>query len=206
MRYRIIFNVIASIMVISNANAYDTAQKEKCLQNSDKVVWVESTGACVPLNTCNDSRYSAYCDNTTFSQHVDAINSVAASELAELHAEVINGFELPAVNTYLHGTNYVGITDYNNKNYIVYDFGSVTNDRANPLSIDILRLACRALDGSIDDEFIKNDLENSYILCKFYSDAKMRNCIEKIPYVSADLDGNTLKSKEFDKNICAIYF
>ena len=57
-----LLSVIAVLAVINVANA---GIKETCLEHPDKLVWVEKTQRCVPINPCkSDDReiVNAYCD------------------------------------------------------------------------------------------------------------------------------------------------
>lgn len=61
---KFITGILLSLIVVSNALAYDPEDKKKCLQHPDKFVWIESKGACIPVNPCLDKwgdKYSAYC-------------------------------------------------------------------------------------------------------------------------------------------------
>lgn len=56
-----LLSVIAGLAVIGSANA---GIKETCLEHPDKLVWVEKTQRCVPINPClSDDKeiHDAYC-------------------------------------------------------------------------------------------------------------------------------------------------
>lgn len=54
-----LLSVLAGLAVITSASA---GIKETCLENPDKLVWVEKTGECIPVNPCEKGeKYNAYC-------------------------------------------------------------------------------------------------------------------------------------------------
>ena len=58
---KILLSAVAGLAVINAANA---GIKETCLQHPDKLVWVEKTERCVPINPCESDDidiHDAYC-------------------------------------------------------------------------------------------------------------------------------------------------
>ena len=54
-----LLSVLAGVAVITSASA---GIKETCLQNPDKLVWLEKDNTCIPVHPCENEKYSAYCD------------------------------------------------------------------------------------------------------------------------------------------------
>jgi hypothetical protein len=69
---------MAAVLATSAANAYDDGIKKKCLENPDKVVWIESRGACIPINPCDEKygdKYGVYCSPRFKYVSVDSVET-----------------------------------------------------------------------------------------------------------------------------------
>lgn len=114
-----------SAVVISGASAYDQTDKEKCLANPDKVVWVEAKGACVPKNPCTNDKFKAYCDEKTFA---------SINDISWLHASILGNLRLGPngagadFKTSVVDENYIYILD--SVDYIVYKFSGFTDEQS----------------------------------------------------------------------------
>ncbi len=133
MKTKMIMGALIAMTAISGANAYNQADKDKCLANPDKVVWIESKGACIPVNPCNNSKYEAYC-NRIF-KDVQVANKSNALDLIRLYSEKFFGTRYCDIeskwigNTLSSDGTLIGDDYYGcklNGNYIVFQFDDVS--------------------------------------------------------------------------------
>ncbi|MDR1337606.1 MAG: hypothetical protein LBJ73_01080 [Rickettsiales bacterium] len=92
MKNKMMIGAMAAMLAATSANAYNQADKDRCLANPDKVVWVESKGACVPKNPCDgkyDYKYIAYCSEKFGSVVVDSVDT-AINMVKSFHATSMN--------------------------------------------------------------------------------------------------------------------
>ena len=125
---KILLSGLAGLAVINAANA---GIRETCLQNPDKLVWVEKTERCVPINTCKASDQTivdSYC-NRDFAD-VQVENYDQADKLAHKYIEVRMGKSVTSggvIETTYMGNDYYGYK-LSDGGYEVFEFDD-TSDR-----------------------------------------------------------------------------
>lgn len=125
-----LLSVLAGLAVITSASA---GIKETCLQNPDKLFWVEDSQACVPLNTCYETKYSAYCEKMFASEHVnfqmeteDIASKVAKNYIKQVYGyddakPVHQGDSTSAIDQDFLAYSYDG-----GKKYVQFEFDDIT--------------------------------------------------------------------------------
>ncbi|MDR1337991.1 MAG: hypothetical protein LBJ73_03095 [Rickettsiales bacterium] len=120
---KLMMGALVAAMFVSGAYAYDQADKDKCLANPYRVVWLESKGACIPINPCKKIKFSAYCDKKTFAS-INDIDVFLAQNLVSLWRGNGNDYLIGRVESnYIHHTHFQN--NYIN-DYIVAKFGGLT--------------------------------------------------------------------------------
>ena len=126
-----LLSVIAGLAVIGSANA---GIKETCLEHPDKLVWVEKTERCVPINTCKSSDQAivdAYC-NRVF-KDVQLGNWRKGATVVEEYARnnlgvgvTIKELKNHGVDTSLFGQDYVRAV-LSDGGYMVFEFDDLSD-------------------------------------------------------------------------------
>ncbi len=84
--------VLAGVAVIGSANA---GIKETCLEHPDKLVWVEKTQRCIPINPCksdDESIKKAYCMNDYSLANYYKLpegNTLSSAEVVNIYANYL---------------------------------------------------------------------------------------------------------------------
>ncbi len=153
---KILLSAVAGVAVINAANA---GIKETCLDNPDKLVWVEKTERCVPINTCKSSDQTivdSYC-NTTFAD-VQVGNYEQADKLARKYIQVRMNKSVTSggvIKTTYIGQDYYGYK-LSDGGYVVFEFDD-TSDRTDlDVKQGVVSALCRIVGGF--------DLTSSYTI------------------------------------------
>jgi hypothetical protein len=129
------------------ANAGRQEDKIKCLANSDKAFWIESKGACIPLNPCGNSRFSAYCVRAF--ANIQVGNASQAIQLAEKYAEYNEGINCKVVNapkSKLTGQDF--IVCIGEDDYLQFEFDDVSETDNTVAELGYQEGLCIAYGGS----------------------------------------------------------
>ena len=126
-----LLSMTAALAVIGAANA---GIKETCLEHPDKLVWVEKTQRCIPINPCksdNTAIREAYC-NTAF-QNVQLGNWRQGLVVAEKYSKRYLGVDIVNTNdmygdkdTNLFGQDYIP-AKLSDGGYIVFEFDDLSD-------------------------------------------------------------------------------
>ncbi len=120
-----LLSVLAGVAVIGSANA---GIKETCLEHPDKLVWVEKTQRCVPINPCkSDDReiVNAYCDY--FFEYSDMKDNIKREKLIKKYLGIDN-IHVSILESYADGYGFEQgwlAVNYNGY-YKVFPYGNET--------------------------------------------------------------------------------
>lgn len=151
-----LLSVLAGVAVIGSANA---GIKETCLEHPDKLVWVEKTQRCIPINPCKSDDADikrAYCIEYTFYDF--PITEGLARKVIEKYFEYDGSVtELK----FFKSDASVGVT-YDNGNYAEIKFLYFVPDlEPHNKELDFTGLACAA----ITKKQPFSDYDENYIFC-----------------------------------------
>ena len=142
---KILLSGLAGLAVINAANA---GIKESCLQKPDKLVWVEKTERCVPINTCKAKDrviVGSYC-NKAFAE-IEVGNHEQADKLARKYIEVKMGKSVTSggvLETTLVGQDYYAYK-LSDGGYVVFEFGDTSDRTERQVQFGIVRGVCEMI-------------------------------------------------------------
>lgn len=142
---KLMLGMLAAMIAVSCANAYDQSQKEKCFKNPDKAAWVESKGACIPVNPCKNDKFEVYCDRRFAEIHVPTPTD--AGKLIDLYAKRhnLNCTGKKDVDSAFFGQDFVPCIG---NDYVMFEFNGISNSNS-PGRVGYKRGQCMALDGKV---------------------------------------------------------
>lgn len=164
-----LLSVITGLAVIGSAQA---GIKETCLQHPDKLVWVEKTQRCVPINPClSDDKEikDAYCDDTTFANiSLSNIHASMVVGLVPLYRKCLLGEELPDAFPVKYPSlaepNYLAEHLVGAGMYTVYKFANLDVNRSS--AMEYLKGVCNAIGGADTGRTFYNDAGFASIECR----------------------------------------
>ena len=129
-----LLSIGAALAVIGAANA---GIKETCLEHPDKLVWVESTQRCLPINTCKSDDQDvvdAYC-NRIFKDARFA-QDIIGQKLVYKYVENVLGLTIDSTNydTHTFGQDYIHCK-LSNGGYMTFEFDNLS-ETSDSISMD----------------------------------------------------------------------
>ena len=147
-----LLSITAALAVIGAANA---GIKETCLEHPDKLVWVEKTQRCIPINPCesDDAEIKrVYCDDITFAEtslsYMSACQAIEVPTLYEMCLGIYNGSGAPTHVKYPWASkpNYLAKQDIAEGTYKVYKFADAWLERSS--AFEFLNAICNGISGA----------------------------------------------------------
>lgn len=145
-----LLSVVAGLAVVSAANA---GIKETCLEHPDKLVWVEKTQRCIPINPCKSDDATiqdAYC-NTTFARV--QLGSIAQGQKL-VEAYLANNMNVSGTyvgnrhrDTSLLGQDFIPY-ELNDGGYVVFEFDDLSDITKSQIADGAMKGACYVFGGS----------------------------------------------------------
>jgi hypothetical protein len=136
---------MAAVLATSAANAYDDGIKKKCLENPDKVVWIESRGACIPRNPCENNRFEAYCSRVF--EKVQLETTELGEKFADMYVKEKLGLAEGCTTIYSYASSIPGNTDWvechiGDKNFIEFTFDDMSENFSTTYNLGIIKAIC----------------------------------------------------------------
>ena len=189
-----LLSIVAGLVVINTASA---GIKETCLENPDKLVWVEKTERCVPINTCKASDpaiVDSYC-NRVF-KDVQLGNWRKGATVVEEYVRnnlgvsvTIEELKNHGVDTSFFGQDYVRAV-LSDGGYMVFEFDDLSDMGGADVREGAGRAACAVYGG----EWSSFDGNQRHASCEGLSEA---GC-EKVAELMTELRDGTLVSYSYD--------
>ena len=149
-----LLSVVAGVAVIGAANA---GIKETCLEHPDKLVWVEKTQRCIPINPCksdDETIQDVYC-NKTFA-NVQLGDWFSGPKVVEAYVEKVLGLHVVDNRTYVQTDINVFGQDYvpcktNDGGYVVFEFDDLNDWTSSDIYEGVVESACIIYNGEFSN-------------------------------------------------------
>ena len=147
-----LLSITAALAVIGSANA---GLKETCLEHPDKLVWVEKTQRCIPINPCesDDAEIKrVYCDDITFADTSLSYGSaIQVLEIPSLYEMCLGSYSgggatINVKYPWASKPNYLAKQDIAEGTYKVYKFADAWLDRSS--AFEFLNAICNGISGA----------------------------------------------------------
>ncbi|MBQ1927974.1 MAG: hypothetical protein II179_02815 [Alphaproteobacteria bacterium] len=145
-----LLSMTAALAVIGAANA---GIKETCLEHPDKLVWVEKTQRCIPINPCksdDETIQVVYC-NVTFAKI--QLGSIAQGQKL-VEAYLANNMNVAGSyvgnrhrDTSLLGQDFIPY-ELNDGGYVVFEFDDLSDITESQIADGAMEGACYVFNGS----------------------------------------------------------
>lgn len=129
-----LLSVLAGLAVITSASA---GIKETCLENPDKLFWVEASQACIPVNPCEEGEYrNAYCERAFAPDSAHGFNfqmedENVAYKIAKNYIKEVYGYDdaksvAAGRSVTKTGQDHLAFSYDGGKRYVQFEFDDIT--------------------------------------------------------------------------------